>query len=86
MVWMLPAAESAKVSIIIIVTYLIGVGGFNHVIAGSNKMFYEIAAGNMTWGHYLAQFLAPTLAGNIIGGVSLVAFLGHAQVVAGKEL
>ena len=33
MVWMLPAAESAKVSIIIIVTYLIGLGGFNHVIA-----------------------------------------------------
>ena len=86
MVWMLPAADSAKVSIIIIVTYLIGLGGFNHVIAGSNKMFYEVAVGHLTWGYYLAQFLAPTLVGNIIGGVSLVAFLGHAQVVAGKEL
>ena len=37
MVWLLPGAESARVSIIIIITYLIGVGGFNHVIAGSNK-------------------------------------------------
>jgi formate/nitrite transporter FocA (FNT family) len=85
MVWMLPAAESAKVSIIIIVTYLIGLGGFNHVIAGSNKMFYEIAVGQLSWGYYFARFLAPTLLGNIIGGVSLVAFLGHAQVVAGKQ-
>jgi formate/nitrite transporter FocA (FNT family) len=34
---------------------------------------------------YFVQFFAPTLLGNIIGGVSLVAFLGHAQVVAGKQ-
>lgn len=34
MVWLLPAAESARVSIIIILTYIIGLGGFNHVIAG----------------------------------------------------
>ena len=85
MVWLLPAAESAKVSIIIIVTYLIGLGGFNHVIAGSTKMFYLVFTGNLSWGYYLGHFLAPTLFGNIIGGVSLVAFLGHAQVAAGKN-
>jgi formate/nitrite transporter FocA (FNT family) len=85
MVWLLPAAESAKVSIIIIVTYLIGLGGFNHVIAGSTKMFYLIFTGNLSWGYYFGYFLVPTLMGNIVGGVSLVAFLGHAQVVAGKD-
>jgi formate/nitrite transporter FocA (FNT family) len=86
MVWMLPAAESGKVSIMIIVTYLIGLGGFNHVVAGSNKIFHEIAAGNLTWVYFLRQFLVPTLFANILGGVSLVAFLGHAQVVAGKDM
>ena len=85
MVWLLPAAESAKVSIIIIITYLIGLGSFNHVIAGSNKIFYQIAIGHLTWTYYLTEFLTPTLTGNILGGVSLVAFLGHAQVVAGKD-
>jgi formate/nitrite transporter FocA (FNT family) len=84
-VWLLPAADSSRVSIIIILTYLIGVGGFNHVIAGSTKMFYLIATGAETWSTYLVHFLVPTLLGNILGGVSLVAALGHAQVVGGQE-
>ena len=57
-----------------------------HVVAGSNKIFYEIATGNLTWVYFLRQFLVPTLIDNTLGGVSLVAFLGHAQVVAGKEM
>jgi formate/nitrite transporter FocA (FNT family) len=84
-VWLLPGADSSRVSIIIILTYLIGIGGFSHVIAGSTKMFYLIVTGGETWGGYVSHFLIPTLLGNIIGGVSLVAFLGHAQVVGGKE-
>lgn len=85
MVWLLPAAESAKVSIIVIITYLIGLGSFNHVIAGSTKVLFLVVTGSETWGHFLLAFLIPSLLGNITGGVSLVAFLGHAQVVAGKE-
>lgn len=84
-VWLLPAADSSRVSIIIILTYLIGLGGFNHIIAGSTKMFYLMSTGAETLGSYTAHFFIPTLLGNIIGGVSLVAFLGHAQVVAGKD-
>lgn len=85
MVWLLPAAETARVSIIIIITYLIGIGGFAHVIAGSTKVLYLVSAGQLPWARYLEGFLIPTLMGNILGGVSLVAALGHAQVVAGKE-
>jgi formate-nitrite transporter family protein len=85
MVWLLPAAESARVSIIIIVTYLIGIGGFNHVIAGSTTMFYLIVTHSISWGTYTVQFFLPTLIGNILGGMALVSALGHAQVVRGKE-
>ncbi len=85
MVWLLPAAESARVSIIIILTYLVGVGGFNHVIAGSTTMLYLVVTKMISWQVYLVQFLLPTLLGNVIGGVSLVAALGHAQVVGGKS-
>jgi formate-nitrite transporter family protein len=85
MVWLLPASESSKVSTIIITTYLIGLGGFNHVIAGSVKILFLVVTGALTPGDYVFRFFFPTLLGNIVGGVSLVAFLGHAQVVAGKD-
>jgi len=86
MVWLLPVAESARVSIIIIITYLIGVGGFNHVIAGSVKLLFLVVTGAETWNTFLIRFYVHTLLGNIECGVSIVAFLGHAQVVAGKDL
>lgn len=85
MVWLLPGAESARVSIIIIITYLIGIGGFNHVIAGSTTVFYLVATSYISWKVYLVRFFFPSLLGNMIGGISLVAALGHAQVVGGKE-
>jgi formate/nitrite transporter FocA (FNT family) len=40
---------------------------------------------SLSWGYYFLHFFLPTLAGNIVGGVSLVAALGHAQVLAGKS-
>jgi formate-nitrite transporter family protein len=86
MVWLLPGAESARVWIIIIITYLIGLAGFNHIIAGSTTMFYLLAIGSISWRTYVLSFFIPTLLGNILGGVSLVAALGHAQVVGGKVL
>jgi formate/nitrite transporter FocA (FNT family) len=85
MVWLLPAAESARVSIIIILTYLIGLGGYNHVIAGSVKAFFLVVGGTESWAQFFTGFFFPTLLGNIVGGVSLVAFLGHAQVVSGND-
>jgi formate-nitrite transporter family protein len=85
MVWLLPGAESARVVIIIIVTYLVGISGFGHIIAGSTTMFFLIATKSISWGTYVTQFFLPTLLGNVIGGLSLVTALGHAQVVAGKE-
>jgi formate-nitrite transporter family protein len=85
MVWLLPASESARVSSIIIVTYLVGISGFNHIIAGSTTMFFLIVTNVISWKIYILQFFFPTLLGNVIGGFALVAALGHAQVVGGKE-
>ena len=85
MVWLLPGAESSRIAIIIIITYLVGISGFNHVIAGSTTMFFLIVTKVISWKLYVVQFLVPTLLGNVIGGFALVAALGHAQVVGGKE-
>jgi formate-nitrite transporter family protein len=83
MVWMLPAAESSHVLVIIAMTWLVGVGEFSHVVAGAAEVFYLAAGGSLGWGDTVTRFLAPTLLGNVLGGVTLAAALNHAQVTAG---
>ncbi|MBB5362988.1 formate/nitrite transporter family protein [Deinococcus humi] len=85
MVWLLPAAETAKVSIIVIITFLVGLGEFSHIIAGSVEVLYLVSTGALSFSKYLLGYMVPTLIGNILGGVMLVAALNHAQVVAGKK-
>ena len=84
MVWMLPAAKGAQFAVIVAMTYLVGVAGLAHIIAGSTEAAYLVAREMATWGDYFGRFVTPTLLGNTLGGVALVAALNHAQVVAGK--
>lgn len=84
MVWLLPFAEAARVFVIVIVTYVVGLGQLSHVIAGSVETFALAWAGQRGWGEVFGGYLLPTLAGNIVGGVTLVAAINHAQVCAGS--
>ena len=81
MVWMLPAAHREQVPVIVVMTYLVGVSGLAHIIAGSTEVAYLVARGVASWGDYFGGFVLPTLLGNTLGGVTLVAALNHAQVV-----
>ena len=83
MVWLLPFAESFRVLVIILLTYLVGLGDFSHVIAGAVETLYTVMIGEKSFAIWLIGFLLPALLGNIIGGVTLVAVLNHAQVMAG---
>ncbi len=86
MVWLLPAAEtgSARMGVILILTYVIGLGQLSHAIAGSVDAAYTVFAGDRHWAGYAFHFLLPTVAGNCCGGVGLVAALNYAQVAAGN--
>jgi formate/nitrite transporter FocA (FNT family) len=84
LVWMLPYAESTHFFVIIMITWVIGVGHFPHVVAGAVEVFALAWAGEKPWGSVLGAFLLPTLIGNVIGGITIVAALNHAQVVAGQ--
>ncbi len=84
LVWMMPYAETEKVKVIVFITHLIGLGGFAHCITGSVETMYAVMNSPATWGDYVS-LLAPALLGNILGGVTLVAVLNHAQVVAGDH-
>jgi formate-nitrite transporter family protein len=85
MVWLLPAAEAARIWIIIGLSYVVGVCHFPHIIAGSTEMFYLALNGQRSWPDIVTGFLVPALIGNTIGGVTLVAALAHAQVVGDKK-
>ncbi|HYE95312.1 MAG TPA: formate/nitrite transporter family protein [Rubricoccaceae bacterium] len=85
LVWLLPYAESARVLVIVIVTYLVGVAHLSHIIAGSVDTFALAAAGRASWGAVLLGYTLPTLIGNVLGGVTLVAALNHAQIVSGRS-
>jgi formate/nitrite transporter FocA (FNT family) len=82
MVWLMPAAASAKFFVIVAVTWLISAAHFSHVIAGSVEGAFAAIHGSVGWDSYLAGFLLPALVGNSIGGVVFVALLNHAQVKA----
>ncbi len=82
MVWLLPLAETASPFIIIILTYVVALGGFSHIIAGSVEVAYGIARGVVPFDQFLFPFFVPTLLGNIVGGVLLVSLLSFAQVQA----
>lgn len=80
MVWLLPVAETERVMVIIIITYLVGIAGFPHIIAGSSEAFYALFTGITTPAVAIGEFFVPTLIGNTIGGVAMVAVINYAQV------
>lgn len=80
MVWLVPAAENAKTMIIVLMTYLIGIGGFTHIIVGSTEVLFLVFDGRLQFSDYVLVFGLPTLAGNVVGGSLIFALISHAQV------
>jgi formate/nitrite transporter FocA (FNT family) len=81
MVWMIPSAENAKFLVITLMTYLIAIGGFTHIVAGSMEAYMLVLNGEWEWWRMLGQFLLPVLLGNMIGGTALFALISYAQVM-----
>jgi formate-nitrite transporter family protein len=84
-VWMLAATDSNRLPIIVILTYFVGLAGLTHIVAGSVEVLYLVMTGLKPWWSYVANYMTPTLIGNIFGGVTLVSALNHAQVIAGSS-
>jgi len=80
MVWLLPAAEGSRPLIITIITYIVALLGLPHIVAGTVDCAFLVQIGETTWGEFFARFFEPTLLGNIVGGVALVAALNYGQV------
>jgi formate/nitrite transporter FocA (FNT family) len=84
-VWLLPYAETARVAVIVILTWLISLGHFPHVIAGTVEMGFLVFAGARTWAEFFGTFFVPAFLGNVLGGVGLVAVINHAQAKSKRK-
>jgi len=82
MVWLLPSARSARLLTVLIVAYLVSLARLSHIVAGSVEASYAVMSGSVPLADYFLRFMAPTLLGNIVGGVALVALLNHGTVAA----
>ncbi|WP_312212326.1 formate/nitrite transporter family protein [Pseudescherichia sp.] len=80
MVWMFPAAGSAKIVVIILMTWVIALADTTHIVVGAVEIFYLVFNGNIPWTDFIWPFALPTLAGNICGGTFIFALLSHAQI------
>jgi formate-nitrite transporter family protein len=80
MVWLLPAADASRALIIILLTYVIAICQFPHIIAGSVEAAFGVLTGQATVGDYAFRFLIPTFLGNAAGGTILAALLNHAPL------
>lgn len=81
-VWMLPSSKGFEIFVVALFAWLIGAGGFTHVVAGSTEMFLLALHGEMPLIEAFTLHLAPTLVGNVIGGTGLFALLAFAQIKA----
>lgn len=83
MVWLIPSADTAQIQVVTLMTYLIAVGGFMHIVAGSMEAFMLTDNGQLGWMEMATQFTVPVLLGNVVGGTVLFALLSYAPGHAG---
>ena len=79
-----PPTVSQIVSIYI-VTFLIGLGGLHHSIAGAVEIFAAVLASDEFGLSQIARFLSLALLGNLIGGSFFVAALNYAHIRKSRE-
>jgi formate/nitrite transporter FocA (FNT family) len=87
MAWLLASTRDtlAQIALIWLTTAPIAAFGFRHSIAGAVEAFYRVWIGDLGLGHMVVSYELPALAGNIVGGVVLVALVNHGQVGSKKK-
>ena len=78
--WILPNARGSEFWVIMLIAYVIALGGFSHVVAGSTEAWLLMLTSQATVGTAIGGFIMPALVGNIIGGTGLFAVVAHGQV------
>lgn len=80
MVWIMPNCKGSEILAVVLITYLIALGDFTHIIAGSVEAFWLTLNGGVAPVEMFVGFVLPTFFGNVVGGSLLFAMISYAQV------
>ena len=70
LVWIIASTDGIEFFVIGLLTYMIALFGFTHIVAASAETLYAWAMGLTTIYDVALRFFLPTLAGNVFGGSS----------------
>jgi formate/nitrite transporter FocA (FNT family) len=86
MAWLVTASRftMGQIALVYLMTFVVGVAGLAHCIAGSAEALSAVVAGQVPVGTYVVWLLAATL-GNTIGGVVIVSLLNYGQVIGSRR-
>jgi formate/nitrite transporter FocA (FNT family) len=76
----------SQIACIYIVTFLIGIGGLHHSIAGSVEIFTALFLSNLFSYTQTARFIGLAIIGNLIGGSIFVALLNYGHIRKTQQL
>ncbi|MBC2601286.1 formate/nitrite transporter family protein [Puniceicoccus vermicola] len=79
-VWLMPGAKQGGFWIVVLLSFMIPMGGLTHVVAGSTEWFFLALDGEVSWATSWGQGIFPTLLGNILGGTGMFAVICYGQV------
>ncbi|MDT8383458.1 MAG: formate/nitrite transporter family protein [Gammaproteobacteria bacterium] len=86
--WLIMSTQAtlSQIVCIYIVTFLIGMGGLHHSIAGSVEMFTAYFISDQFSLQQTARFIGLAVLGNLIGGSIFVAILNYGHIRKTQEL
>jgi formate/nitrite transporter FocA (FNT family) len=79
--WLVEGCDTVtgRIGVIFALTFIVALGSFDHCIATTLTAFAALLDGALSFGDTLSWFF-PVLAGNIVGGVAIVAAINYGQV------
>lgn len=79
LVWLMASVKRSEFLIIFLITYIIAIGDFCHIIAGSVEVFLLLINSMVSYEQALI-YLSMACLGNIVGGTGLFTLMAYAQV------
>jgi len=74
------APAMSQMASIYIVTFIIGIGGLHHSIAGSVEIFTAYMISDLFTPYQVVRFVLVTILGNLVGGSIFVALLNYGHI------